>query len=86
MTSRRSMLQGIAAACVGGWWGLGRKAAGAAIEAGSPESAPSIGLQYESGYGPHRGGFVYGYSHVEYDADGQVVYGSRSEGQSFYYL
>jgi hypothetical protein len=27
MTSRRSILKGMAAACLGGWWGLGARAA-----------------------------------------------------------
>ena len=59
MTSRRSMLKWIPAACVGGWAGLFGKAAAAATAGAKP-----IGLQCEYDCAPNSGGTVDSYSSV----------------------
>ena len=64
MTSRRSMLQGMAALWLGGWRGLGRGAVGVAAAGESAKSPPPPAHESQSGA-------IITYTY--YDPQGQVV-------------
>ena len=78
MTSRRSMLKWLPAACVGGWAGLFGKAA--AAPAGAKEQEPLASdqpspYQYRSPIQTDAaaGTYLYSYSYTEFDGDGRIA-------------
>jgi YD repeat-containing protein len=83
MTSRRSMLKGMAALWLGGWRGLGRKAVAEASGATPPATASGTGLHYEYDDTTPAGGSTNDYSCVTYTyaADGQLLSETRTSGQ-----
>ena len=81
MTSPRSMLKVLAAACLGGWWGLGRKAAaGAIIITPSPVPAEPIECTYGSATsaGPELWAYACSY---RYDAEGRLIWAKDGDGE-----
>ena len=84
MTSRRTMLKWLPAACLGGWWGLGRKAAAAADSSTPPPSARPIKLHYEYDCQPSPGGTKDSYCSVTctYHPDGRLLSETPKGGQT----
>jgi YD repeat-containing protein len=83
MTSRRSMLQGMAALWLGGWRGLGRTAVAQASSATPPTTASGTGLHCEYDDAPPAGGSTNDCSCVTYTyaADGRLLSEIRTGGQ-----
>ena len=69
MTSRRSMLKWIPAACVGGWAGLFGKAGAAATTTAQPPAAPPPDQPPAADVSSSSAIIT----HTYYDADGRVV-------------
>ena len=70
MTSRRSMLKGLAALWLGGWRGLGRKAVASPAPVAAAKAAPPPQAQLKAGEQSRSGAVI---THTYYDAQGRVT-------------